>query len=473
MPYSKKIESEYRDLVRKNFNKVFLYSKTPEEINAFCSLLHSALNNEITDLSIENFIQDNCSDLINVQLKEHLSALIKLAGDEGFELYATKNIINLENREYSSSFADAECTLVNAFTSDKQLRDEKIAEAKVEFITILRNEISQQLYNLSSLSNDEKLKKISSYQTDREQSLLNQQEMAKKQPPEPGSAAHTEYEENSLIQMEYEFQTEQIIEQLNIYPLFAELRTFRTLSQSMSDAIKDFQEKTNFLSNSIIEAQKITISQLNLLNALQPISQFQYAALQESLRNVQFQYDTLQESLPSTQSLYHTFQLSQLTLQSKHVLFEESWRVAQSQYHSLQVLRQLQHLEHEFQLSLQLAQKVTKLFEELPKMIQNNSKLLQGLKTGTSVIDDLFQKQSQNNISNENVSSPIMVTEQSGIPEISIMHTSIQADNQTQSSSNSVRGISHFFMDNDVQQFENENAKKEVEDPSSHTKNTK
>ncbi len=204
MAYSKKIESDFRELARDNFRKALFSCKTPEEMDAFCSLLHSAINSEIShDIeSIEGFDK-------NLQVKEQLSNLLELASNDGFDIYATDEIIDLKNIEYSSRFENAERTNVQAFISHKISRGEQIAEAKAEFIAILRDELYKQLGKIVNLSRDKKLEEIKAWQKDREQSRRNQQEMAMKQPPQPNSEAHVESEEVLLRRMEQAFQHEE------------------------------------------------------------------------------------------------------------------------------------------------------------------------------------------------------------------------------------------------------------------------
>ncbi|MCZ6915035.1 MAG: hypothetical protein O7C59_11810 [Rickettsia endosymbiont of Ixodes persulcatus] len=209
MPYSNKIISDFRTLAREEFEKTLSHCKTPQEIDSLCTALYLALNDGISREQVKNFLRESIENFDNLpHIEIMLFNLLELASNEGFELYATEGIIDLVNQARDGTSIDARYIQVPAFTSDKHSRDEKIEEAKTEFITVLREELYLQLGKAFSLSEEQKLDKIREQEKNNHQASKNQDEMANRPPPQPGSEAYVETELEMLRGLQSEFQRE-------------------------------------------------------------------------------------------------------------------------------------------------------------------------------------------------------------------------------------------------------------------------
>ncbi len=169
MLYSKKIEGDFRALARDVFNQAMSYCQTPEEINSFCHLLDALLKKDINyqdTASIENCAQSTNTEnfYANPSIKTQIAHLLELVSHEGFEVYVTNDIINFHNSG------------LMAFTSSRSTSDkaEVLAEAKTEFIAVLKNEFQNQLTRIFNLSHDQKLEKINDIFQDKKQTQINQ-----------------------------------------------------------------------------------------------------------------------------------------------------------------------------------------------------------------------------------------------------------------------------------------------------------
>jgi hypothetical protein len=259
MPYSNKMKSDYEALVKEKFDKMLSYCRTPQEIESSCTALRSALKKKTSHEQDKN---KKNSDNLPYDIERTLTDLLELASNEGFELYATKEIIDKVHEERDGTSACAAVTEVPAFTSDKKSDDEKIQEAKNEFIDIIRQELDKQLNRIEQLSNQEKSEKIEEQQKDKLRARQNQAEMASRQPPQEGSEAHVAHEgipnrtDNNvyIIRNKSFFLTlEDLL--VNSHPSLQELQQI-TLEQSVFIQVVN---DTNFTSNVI---SRLIISQL-------------------------------------------------------------------------------------------------------------------------------------------------------------------------------------------------------------------
>lgn len=206
MTYSNKLKSDFKTLAREKFEKTLSHCKTPQEIDSLCTTLYLALYNEISRDQVKHFLNEIKEKFDNLPNNiEIISNLLELASVEGFELYATEGVIDLVNVEHDGTSSNAPLIRVPAFTSDKKSRNEKIQEAKNEFIVILCEELYLQLGKAFSLFDEQKLEKIQEQQKNNLRVSKNQTEMATRQSPQEGSEAHVESEEETLSRIDSGF----------------------------------------------------------------------------------------------------------------------------------------------------------------------------------------------------------------------------------------------------------------------------
>lgn len=148
MPFSTKLEQEYRELVQENLRKVSFNDE--KEIIHFCDL-------------VDNLVSLSPAEVKSGKFQEDLNNIKELIS-EGFDLYATDKIIDLRTDVQVGRSSHSPWVRVPAFASEQKERSLRIEEAKVEFKKIIISEIRTRVNELRTMSTIAKNQYISEQQ---------------------------------------------------------------------------------------------------------------------------------------------------------------------------------------------------------------------------------------------------------------------------------------------------------------------
>ena len=169
MSYPEHFKSHLQGLVRDTFDNVIFRCQSPEEMNWICQTALSFLNNEIAcQMVIDSFIKTQTDALEDAHAFKSIAFipnLLVLATKAGFDLYACKDM------------------------------------NEPDFYGLVRDELRIQAKRISSLSNEDKLKKIEEAIKDNLQIKTNHSLLAEKKPPKPSSERHVDITEQTAARI--------------------------------------------------------------------------------------------------------------------------------------------------------------------------------------------------------------------------------------------------------------------------------
>ncbi len=138
MPFSTKLEQEYKELVQDNIKSVTFEDQ--KDILHFCD-------------SVDALIDSDSADEIKPdKFKEDLESLHEII--DGFDIYATDKIIDLRTDTQVGRSSISAWVRIPAFASEQKeiSRSQKLMEAKAEFKNIIINEIQLRVNELRTMS---------------------------------------------------------------------------------------------------------------------------------------------------------------------------------------------------------------------------------------------------------------------------------------------------------------------------------
>jgi hypothetical protein len=203
MPFSTALEVQYKELVQAKFQTVAF--EKPEDFLPFCTTMNAMVSAVSSDQSSQAIQKEALSEKLIASVNEFKELI-----NEGFDLYATENIIHLTNKlaidkkdPVNNAIMHTQWINIPAFTSaDEGKKDVKITpqsklqEARKEFINIIIAEIINNITELSKMTPEEKIKYISNRKTKQETAIKNYKIM--KDSKAPISRSDTQNETNLM-----------------------------------------------------------------------------------------------------------------------------------------------------------------------------------------------------------------------------------------------------------------------------------